>query len=63
MALIALGVSGGISAYKSVEVVRLLQQQGHEVVVVMTANAQKFVGPLTFEAITRRRVLTDQYEP
>jgi len=63
MAFIALGVSGGISAYKSVEVVRLLQQQGHEVVVVMTANAQKFVGPLTFEAITRRRVLTDQYEP
>jgi len=63
MAFIAVGVSGGISAYKSVEVVRLLQQQGHEVVVVMTANAQKFVGPLTFEAITRRRVLTDQYEP
>ncbi|MFL2434069.1 MAG: bifunctional phosphopantothenoylcysteine decarboxylase/phosphopantothenate--cysteine ligase CoaBC [Vicinamibacterales bacterium] len=62
MALIALGVSGGISAYKAVDVVRLLQQQGHEVVVVMTANAQKFVGPLTFEAITRRRVLTDQYE-
>ena len=63
MALIALGVSGGISAYKSVEVVRQLQQQGHEVVAVMTANAQKFIGPLTFEAITRRRVLTDQYEP
>ena len=62
MASIALGVSGGISAYKAVDVVRLLQQQGHEVVVVMTANAQKFVGPLTFEAITRRRVLTDQYE-
>ena len=63
MALIALGVSGGISAYKSVEVVRQLQQQGHEVVAVMTANAQKFIGPLTFEAITRRRVLVDQYEP
>ena len=63
MALIALGVSGGISAYKSVEVVRQLQQQGHEVIAVMTANAQKFIGPLTFEAITRRRVLVDQYEP
>ncbi len=63
MALIALGVTGGISAYKSVEIVRQLQQQGHEVVVVMTTNAQKFIGPLTFEAITRRRVLTDQYEP
>ena len=63
MALIALGVSGGISAYKSVEVARQLQRQGHEVVAVMTANAQKFIGPLTFEAITRRRVLLDQYEP
>ena len=61
MALIALGVTGGIGAYKSVEVVRGLQQRGHEVVAVMTESATKFVGPLTFEAITRRRVITDQY--
>lgn len=61
MALIALGVTGGIGAYKSVEVVRGLQQRGHDVVAVMTEAATKFVGPLTFEAITRRRVITNQY--
>jgi len=61
MALIALGVTGGIGAYKSVEVARGLQQNGHDVAAVMTASATKFVGPLTFEAITRRRVITDQY--
>jgi phosphopantothenoylcysteine decarboxylase/phosphopantothenate--cysteine ligase len=63
MALIALGVSGGIGAYKSVEVVRGLQKQGHDVVAVMTRSARKFVGPLTFESITRHRVLTSQFEP
>ena len=61
--LIALGVTGGIGAYKAVEVARGLQQRGHEVVAVMTASATRFVGPLTFEAITRRRVITDQFEP
>jgi phosphopantothenoylcysteine decarboxylase / phosphopantothenate---cysteine ligase len=63
MARVALGVTGGIGAYKAVEVARLLQQQGHEVVVVMTRAAQNFVGPLTFEAITRRAVVTDQWAP
>jgi phosphopantothenoylcysteine decarboxylase/phosphopantothenate--cysteine ligase len=63
MALIALGVCGGIGAYKSVEVVRGLQKAGHDVVAVMTRAAQEFVGPLTFEAITRHRVLTSQFEP
>src|SRR5947209_11938807 len=62
MSLIALGVTGGIGAYKAVEVVRGLQKRGHEVVAVMTASATRFVGPLTFEAITRRRVITDQFE-
>jgi phosphopantothenoylcysteine decarboxylase/phosphopantothenate--cysteine ligase len=61
--LIALGVTGGIGAYKAVEVVRGLQKRGHEVVAVMTASAKRFVGPVTFEAITRRRVITDQFEP
>ena len=42
--------------------VRGLQKRGHEVVAVMTASATRFVGPLTFEAITRRRVITDQFE-
>jgi len=62
MALIALGVTGGIGAYKAVEVARGLQKRGHEVVAVMTHAATRFVGPVTFEAITRRRVITDQFE-
>jgi phosphopantothenoylcysteine decarboxylase/phosphopantothenate--cysteine ligase len=61
--LIALGVTGGIGAYKAVEVARGLQKGGHEVVAIMTATATRFVGPITFEAITRRRVITDQFEP
>ncbi len=61
MALIALGVTGGIGAYKSVEVARGLQKRGHEVVAIMTRSARKFVGEVTFEAITRRPVITDQY--
>ena len=63
MARIALGVTGGISAYKSVDVVRRLQQEGHEVTAVMTKAACRFVGPVTFEAITRRSVITDQFQP
>src|SRR6202163_52750 len=63
MSLIALDVTGGIGAYKAVEVARGLQKRGHEVVAVMTETATRFVGPLTFEAITRRRVITDQFEP
>jgi phosphopantothenoylcysteine decarboxylase / phosphopantothenate---cysteine ligase len=61
VALIALGVTGGIGAYKSVEVARELQKRDHEVVAIMTRAALKFVGEVTFEAITRRRVITDQY--
>jgi phosphopantothenoylcysteine decarboxylase/phosphopantothenate--cysteine ligase len=61
--LIALGVTGGIGAYKAVEVARGLQKDGHEVVAIMTAAATRFVGPITFEAITGRRVITDQFEP
>jgi phosphopantothenoylcysteine decarboxylase/phosphopantothenate--cysteine ligase len=63
MALIALGVTGGIGAYKAVEIARLLQQRGHDVAAVMTRAARRFVGPVTFEAITRRRVITDQFGP
>ena len=61
MALIALGVTGGIGAYKAVETARELQKRDHEVVAIMTRSARKFVGEVTFEAITRRRVITDQY--
>ena len=58
MAFVGLGVTGGIGAYKSVEVVRLLQKRGHRVQAVMTRNARRFIGPLTFEAITREPVIT-----
>jgi phosphopantothenoylcysteine decarboxylase / phosphopantothenate---cysteine ligase len=63
MGLVALGVTGGIGAYKAVEVARGLQKRGHEVVALMTRSARRFVGPVTFEAITRRRVITDQWAP
>lgn len=61
--LVGLGVSGGIGAYKSVEVARLLQKRGYEVQAIMTRNARRFVGPLTFESITRRPVITGQWAP
>jgi phosphopantothenoylcysteine decarboxylase/phosphopantothenate--cysteine ligase len=61
--LVALGVTGGVGAYKAVEVARGLQKAGHDVIAIMTVAATRFVGPLTFEAITRRRVITDQFEP
>jgi phosphopantothenoylcysteine decarboxylase / phosphopantothenate---cysteine ligase len=54
-------VTGGIGAYKAVEVARELQKRGHEVAAIMTRSATAFVGEVTFEAITRRRVITDQY--
>ncbi len=63
MARITVGVSGGIGAYKAVEVVRGLQKRGHDVTVVMTRSARRFVGELTFEAITKRRVVTSQWAP
>ena len=63
MALIALGVTGGVGAYKAVEVCRGLQKHGHDVVAVMTRSAARFVGPVTFEAITRRQVITSQWRP
>ncbi len=61
MALIALGVTGGIGAYKAVEVARGLQKAGHDVRAVMTRAARRFVGEVTFEAITRHAVVTDQF--
>ena len=59
--LIGLGVSGGIGAYKAIEVARGLQKRGHDVAAIMTRSARRFVGEVTFEAITRRRVITDQF--
>ncbi|GIX36752.1 MAG: phosphopantothenoylcysteine decarboxylase [Lysobacteraceae bacterium] len=53
---IVLGVSGGIAAYKSAELVRRLRERGHEVQVVMTEAATRFVTPLTFQALSGRPV-------
>ena len=58
---IALGVSGGIAAYKSAEIVRLLQDRGIHVQVVMTRAAQEFVRPLTFAALSGEKVITDLF--
>src|SRR5438270_4983828 len=58
---VLLGVGGGIAAYKAAELARLLMQDGHEVQVVMTAAAEECVRPLTFAALTGRKVLTDPF--
>ncbi len=56
---IALGVTGGIAAYKAAELVRLLQDRALEVQVVMTRAACEFVSPLTFAALSGRKVITE----
>ena len=58
---IALGVSGGIAAYKAAEIVRLLQDRGIHVQVVMTRAAQEFVRPLTFAALSGEKVITGMF--
>ena len=58
---IALGVSGGIAAYKAAEIVRLLQDHGVGVQVIMTAAAQEFVRPLTFAALSGEKVITGMF--
>jgi phosphopantothenoylcysteine decarboxylase/phosphopantothenate--cysteine ligase len=63
MARILLGVTGGISAYKAVEVVRLATKAGHAVRVVQTPASLQFVGKETFEGITGAPVLVDEFEP
>lgn len=59
---IVLGVCGGIAAYKSVELLRLLVKEGAQVRVIMTGNAAHFVGPMTFEALSRRKVCRTLFE-
>jgi len=58
---IALGVTGGIAAYKAAEIVRLLQDRGVRVQVVMTEAAQEFVRPLTFAALSGEKVITGMF--
>ncbi|MFQ6090157.1 MAG: flavoprotein, partial [Candidatus Bipolaricaulia bacterium] len=56
---IIVGITGGIAAYKAVGVVSLLAQRGAEVPVIMTEAAQRFVAPMTFQALSHSPVLTD----
>jgi len=58
---IALGVTGGIAAYKAAEIVRLLQDRGIRVQVIMTRAAQEFVRPLTFAALSGEKVITGMF--
>ncbi len=58
---VVLGVTGGIAAYKSIQLARDLTRLGSEVDVVLTRSAQRFVAPLSFEGVTGRRVLTDLF--
>jgi phosphopantothenoylcysteine decarboxylase / phosphopantothenate---cysteine ligase len=60
---IALGVTGGIAAYKAAEIVRLLQDRGIRVQVIMTRAAQEFVRPLTFAALSGEKVITGLFSP
>jgi phosphopantothenoylcysteine decarboxylase / phosphopantothenate---cysteine ligase len=62
MARILLGVSGGIAAYKAVELVRLATSAGHAVRVIQTPTSLKFVGRATFEGVTGAPVLVDEFE-
>lgn len=59
---IVLGVGGGIAAYKSAELVRRLRERGHEVQVVMTESASRFVTPLTFQALSGRPVRSSLWD-
>jgi len=60
---VALGVTGGIAAYKAAEVLRLLQDRGLRVQVIMTRAAQEFVRPLTFAALSGEKVITGMFAP
>ena len=63
MARILLGVSGGIAAYKALELVRLATKAGHAVRVVQTPTSERFVGRASFAALTGAPVLLDEFEP
>lgn len=60
--MIVLGVTGGIAAYKSAMLASLLVKDGADVQVIMTEHAKEFISPLTFEALTNRRCLTDTFD-
>ncbi|PJZ24188.1 phosphopantothenoylcysteine decarboxylase [Leptospira hartskeerlii] len=59
---ILIAVSGSIAAFRACELVRNLTKEGYPVSVIMTQNATKFIGPITFEALTGKKVQVDEYE-
>ena len=59
---IVLGVTGSIAAHRAVDLTSLLVKAGHDVRVVMTADAQRFVTPLPFKTLSRNPVVTDLYD-
>ena len=61
--VVVVGVTGGIAAYKVGYVVSGLRKEGAEVHVLMTESATRFVGPLTFRALSQQPVLTDMWDP
>ncbi|HKY32648.1 MAG TPA: bifunctional phosphopantothenoylcysteine decarboxylase/phosphopantothenate--cysteine ligase CoaBC [Candidatus Polarisedimenticolia bacterium] len=63
MPRVVLGICGGIAAYKAAEIVRALVREGADVTVILTANAARFVTPLTLRTLSGRRVITSAFEP
>lgn len=59
---LVLGVTGSISAYKAVEILRIFQKNGHNVSVIMTKEAKKFISPLTFETFTPGKVYSELFK-
>ena len=62
MANILIGVTGSIAIYKSLELIRLFTKSGDNVKVIMTNSAKKFIQPLTFETLTKNKVLDEESE-
>ena len=60
---ILIGVTGGIAAYKTATIIRLLVKDGAEVKVIMTNHAKEFITPLTLATLSKNPVLTEFYEP
>ena len=58
---IALGVTGGVAAYKAAELTRRLQQEKLDIQVIMTRSAREFITPLTFAALTGQKVITEMF--
>jgi phosphopantothenoylcysteine decarboxylase len=59
---IVVGVTGSIAAYKAADLVSKLAKRGHEIFVVMTANARQFIAPLTFQTLSKNPVMSDVFE-